>query len=211
MSHIHHAASLDDAAYRHIARDIEEGAVILYPTETVYGLGCNARDRAAIQRIYDLKKRPPDKALLMLVRDKEMLSEFAREVPPALEALTARFWPGPLTLVLEAKPGKLPLDLLSPGHSTIAVRVSPHPFCKSLMAHLKAPLVSTSANLSGEKNPLKFEDVNPSICRGVDVAVDGGDLSQGGMGAPSSIVGLKNGKPVLLREGALSKAQLGIN
>lgn len=199
--------SLKDKDFGEIAGRLEQGAVMLYPTETTYGLGCLATDREGIERIFELKQRPAERPYLVLVRDREMLEKYVSEIPAAYESMIERFWPGPLTLVFPAREGTLPMDLLAPGLQTLAIRISSHPFCSQLLKHLDAPLVSTSANLSGAPNPSSLEDVSHFVKNGVDLIVDGGTLG----GTPSSIVRLDGGKAVLARAGALSAAELGID
>ncbi|MEW6777864.1 MAG: L-threonylcarbamoyladenylate synthase [Bdellovibrionota bacterium] len=202
-------ASLQEADYPALAKRILDGETILYPTETTYGLGCDARSEAGIRKIFELKRRPEEKSLLCLVRDIPTLETFA-EIPARLLPFIGKYWPGPLTLIVPAKPGKLPLEILSAGQSDIAVRISSHPFCRKLLAHLPAPLVSTSANFSGEKAPSSFEAVPAPIREKVGIAIDAGSIAGGGI--PSTIVKIdaRTGKPVLVREGAVPAKALGL-
>lgn len=200
-------SALKDKDYESIAARLRKGEVLLYPTETTYGLGCVASERAGIERIFELKQRPAERPFLVLVRDRKMLTEYVSEIPAPYEPLMERFWPGPLTLVFPARENMLPLDLLAPGLSTLAIRISSDPFCTRLLEALGTPLVSTSANLSGAPNPTSLEDVSHFVKNGVDMLVDGGTLS----GRPSTVVRLDGGKAAIVREGALSAKDLGID
>ena len=206
MTNTFQLGSLKDADYAALAAQVNRGGVLLYPTETTYGLGCRATNEKAIARIFELKQRPTERPFLVLVRDRKMLHDYVSEIPKAYEPLMKNFWPGPLTLVFPAKMYRLPMHELAPGLSTLAIRVSSHPFCTKLFEHLDAPLVSTSANLSGAPTPPAVGEVASFIRSGVDTIVDGGALS----GAPSTIVRLEGEKPVIARLGALGKEELGI-
>lgn len=169
---------------------IRNGGVVLYPTDTVYGLGCDPLNVAALRRLIAIKGRAESKGLIVLVHSWEDLRRVAK--PTAGELRLARqYWPGPLTIIFDAKPG-VP-RLLTGGRKTIAVRWPRDPFLERLLKQLKAPLVSTSANVSGEPSTTSFRKARRAF-RGkkfqADLNIDGGTLPER---QPSTIV-RRNGK-----------------
>jgi L-threonylcarbamoyladenylate synthase len=180
----------------------EEG-VIVYPTETFYGLGANCLSRRALRRIFEIKKRPAEKGLPVLVPDLAMAKRLTAETPPAFEALTVRFWPGPLTVILKAAPA-LPAELVGPGR-TIGVRLPAVGWLQELIRETGAPLVTTSANISGQGEIESPEQVRRVFEGKVDLILDGGRTP----GAkPSTVIDLTGEKPVLVREGVVGKKEL---
>jgi len=187
-----------------IARFLVEDGVIAYPTDTFYGLGANCFSQRGLRRIFEIKKRPGSKGLPVLVADPETAKGLAVELPPVFYALTSRFWPGPLTVVLKAGP-HLPPKLVGPGR-TIGVRLPAANWLRELIRVVGRPLVATSANLSGHGEIGSAEEVK-RLCQGkVDLIVDGGRTT--GV-KPSTVVDLTGERPVLVREGVLGKKELG--
>lgn len=146
---------------------LRKGGVILYPTDTVWGLGCDASRSEAVKRIYQIKQREDSKALICLINSPEWLPKYAAGVPDvAYELLEAAV--DPLTVVYDgALCPPLAPNLPAPD-GTIALRVCSHPFCRALMRGLRRPLVSTSANVSGQAAPATFARISPEILRAVD-------------------------------------------
>ena len=179
-------------------RILKSGGVIAYPTETVYGLGCDATRAESVKRIFDLKGRDSAAPVSVLIPSVESLSEFVEEVPPVAKKLIEKFWPGPLTLVFKAKP-IFPAELLAEGN-TIALRVSSHPVGLQLSQGLGLPLTTTSANKSGHP-PARSSDEVQEIFEDLDGMVDGGILppAQG-----STIVDVTVDPPRIVREGEIS-------
>ena len=177
--------------------------VVVYPTETLYGLGADATSAAALRRVADLKGRDAGKPILVLVASREMLGTIVARVPEGAEALMRRFWPGPLTLVLPAREGLSPL--LTGGSGGIGVRISSHPLARRLVERLGHPLTSTSANPGGEAPATDVEAARRYFGTRVDAYVDGGRLAGG---PPSTVLDLSGAGPVLVREGAVSSAAL---
>lgn len=178
-----------------IAALVRAGGVIAYPTETFYGLGCDPWNTHAVQRIFRLKGRPEDKPLPLLLPPGDP-ARFGISIPPLAKKLAEQHWPGPLTLVVPAT--GFPPETTA-GTSTVAVRRSPHPFVSALLEILGKPLVTTSANLSGQAAAATGPDVFRMI-RGWDCLVDGGHLP-GKRG--STIVDCTGDRPKLVREGDL--------
>jgi L-threonylcarbamoyladenylate synthase len=188
---------------REIARVLAGNGVIVYPTDTFYGLGANGFSQKALQRIFEIKKRPGSKGLPVLVSDLKMAEALAAELPEVFHSLASRFWPGPLTLVLKAAP-HLPPKLVGPGH-TIGVRLPDIPWLQTLVRETGMALVTTSANISGEGEIDLPKEVIGAFKGKVDLIVDGGRAPGG---KPSTVIDLTGEKPVLVREGVIAKKDL---
>jgi L-threonylcarbamoyladenylate synthase len=180
-----------------------EDGVMVYPTETFYGLGAAAFAPQAIQRVYCLKKRDRAKPLLVLVSGLEMVKEIAWAIPPVFWPIAQDFWPGPLTLVLKASPD-LPLELTGV-RRTIGIRLPAVAWIREVVRQLAFPLTATSANISGARE-ICDPDEAARIFRGkVNLIVDGGK-TPGRL--PSTVLDLSGKMPAILREGAIPKASL---
>lgn len=149
---------------------LREGGVILYPTDTVWGLGCDATCSSAVARVFEIKRRSEAKAMIVLVPSADDIARYVRSVPDvAWELLEAAKGSSPLTLILQGGVGVA--DNLLPAEKTIAIRVPEHKFCHDLLHKLRRPLVSTSANISGEATPMTFEQISEEIISAVDYVV----------------------------------------
>ena len=179
---------------------VRKGGVVAFPTETSYGLGASIKHIDALERIYVIKKRPRHKPLLILISNISDLIHLVSRVPPAAVTLMERFWPGPLTLLLPAKPG-LPWPLCA-DTAKVGVRISSHSWAHSLVQTLGNPMTATSANLSEHPATYKAEEVADQLrsCP-PDYILDGG-LTSGG--APSTIIDVCTDPPEVIREGAIS-------
>ena len=173
---------------------LREGGIVAYPTETFYGLAVDARSRAACDRLFALKGRPPEKALPCIVSGVPQLEEVARSLGKAALLLARRFWPGPLTLVVEARPG---LAASSP-EGGIAVRASGVRLARELAQGLGAPVTATSANRSGSRPATTAEEALSELGSELDLLLDGGPCPGG---LPSTIVDVREIPPRLVREG----------
>ena len=182
---------------------LKRGGLVAFPTDTIYGLGAGAYIESAVERVYQVKQRPREVALPLLLADVSQLSDVARYVPPVAWLLARHFLPGGLTLVLY-KSSFVP-DIVTAGGDTVAVRVPAHPVPLSLIQGIGMPLVGTSANLSGKPNPLTANDVCAQLGNKIDLIIDGGP-SPGGK--ESTIIDVTGEKPVILREGAISREKL---
>ena len=151
-----------------ISSVLKEGGLILYPTDTIWGIGCNACDAKAIKRIYQLKKRATSKNFVILVDSIEMLKKYVREVPPRIETLIY-YHTRPLTMIFD-EARNLP-DSLIASDNTIAIRVAQDQFCKELISDFGYPLVATSANISSQPFPANFGEISSDIIKGVDYIV----------------------------------------
>ena len=148
---------------------IQDGGIILYPTDTIWGIGCDAANTEAVQKIYKLKQRDEAKSMIILLDTENKLESYIREVNPLAYDLI-EYAENPLTLVMPGAKNISPALIASDG--SIGIRVSKHPFCKQLIQRLRRPLVSTSANISGKPAPQYFAQIEPEIVEGVDYVVD---------------------------------------
>jgi L-threonylcarbamoyladenylate synthase len=180
------------------AQTILDGGVIVYPTETIYGLGANALEPKIVDKVYRIKQRPKSNPILVLIPNRISLEELVTGIPDTAELLMDKFWPGPLTIVFKASPIVSPI--LTAGSGKIGVRLSSDDFCRELLSICKIPITSTSANLSGEPNPDSIGIINKLVLDAVDLVVDAGKLTSQ---TPSTVVDVTNGKVELLREGAV--------
>lgn len=175
---------------------LKRGGLVVYPTETAYALGCDATDREAVARIYALKARDARKPLPLIAADPRQVRRVAH-LDPVSATLAATFWPGPLTLVLRARPG-LPKGVASARKET-AVRVSGEPIARALAKTLGRPIVSTSANRSGRATTYRLVDLLDDVGTGPDFCLDAGELPPH---PPSTIVRcFTNGACEILRPG----------
>ncbi len=154
---------------------LKRGEPVVFPTETVYGLGANVFDERAIRKIFTIKGRPSDNPLIVHVADFKEVELLASEIPPCLEALAKAFWPGPLTLVLKRKETVPPA--VSAGHPTIAIRMPSHPAALDLIRAVGSPLAAPSANLSGRPSPTRAQDAWEDLKGRVALILDGGRVS----------------------------------
>lgn len=181
---------------------VRAGGVVIFPTDTVYGIGCNAFHHEAVQRVYRLKGRDYKKPLPILLESSDQLGLVAAEVLPEASALIEAFWPGPLTLVV--KTGPLAMHAARGRHS-IAVRVPDHGVVRDLLAGTNVPLAATSANRSGKKSMKTGASVLKEFSGKVDVIIDGGACP---IGRESSVVDVSHFPFSVLREGALTRSRL---
>jgi L-threonylcarbamoyladenylate synthase len=183
---------------------LRAGEVVAFPTETVYGLGGNARDAAAVARIFAAKARPSFNPLIVHVPDLSAAAEIARLDARAM-ALAAAFWPGPLTLVLAVRPGSGLSDLVTAGHPSVAIRVPAHPVARALLAASGLALAAPSANPSGRVSPTTAAHVAEELGGRVAAIIDGGPCS---VGIESTIVDLTGPEASILRPGGVSAEDL---
>lgn len=182
---------------------LNRNGVIIYPTETIYGLGGNCFSLEVIKRIFDIKYRSKSKALAVVVSDLDMLAKIVREKPASFERLSKNFWPGALTLILNAAPN-LPNDMLGP-EGTIAVRQPGLDWLRRLISFCGFPLISTSSNLSGKENILDAKQAFDVFKGKVELVIDGGRV-HGTL--PSTIVDLTLPEPKIIRKGAVPSEKI---
>lgn len=186
------------SALQEAADVLAKGGLVAFPTETFYGLGANARDTAAVRRIFRVKGRPETKPLLVVVDSIEMAESLVKEVPAAARDLMAKHWPGPLTLVFKAV-ASLSAELTA-GTGTIGIRFPRHPVAFGLVHTAGFPVTAPSANLSGEEPPTTAAEVRRALNGKIELILDGG-ATTGGL--PSTILDVAVTPPRLIRKGAL--------
>jgi len=182
---------------------LRQGGIVAFPTDTVYGLGACANIPQAVGRVYQVKERPQNMALPLLLSHTSQINEVAEFVPQVACLLADKFLPGALTIVLYK--AKSVLDIITAGGKTVAVRVPAHPVPVALAQGLGAPVVGTSANLSGKPSALNAGEVYSQFGDSIDLVIDGGRCPGG---KESTIVDVTGGVPVVLREGAISMEEL---
>ena len=199
----HQNKIVDKSRIKFLVEKLKEGAVIGIPTDTVYGIAARMKDLKAVDRIYRIKNRPRTKPLIIFVSDPHQVDDFIEEMPPFAIDLMETFWPGPLTLIFPAAES-LSREITA-GLKTIGVRI---PDCKPVIDILKAikePLVVTSANISGKKDPVTAGEVLAELGDSLDYILDTGTtLHQ----VVSTIVDVTGEHPKIVRQGALKKAKL---
>jgi len=181
---------------------LRKGGVIAYPTDTVYGLGADAFNSTAVQRIYEIKDRSESNPFPLLIADVKQLNALAEPIPELARFLANQFWPGGVTLVL-SKIDSLPAHIAS--GPTIAVRVPNHPTCLTLLQHLAGPLIGTSANVSGQSAALTADEVRQQLGDRIDLIIDGGRCPGG---KESTVVDITREPPVVLRQGIVPSHEI---
>lgn len=187
----------------HAAQLLRSAELVAFPTETVYGLGANAMDAAAVQKIFIAKGRPSDNPLIVHIADRNQVSLIARDVPLIAEQLMSRFWPGPLTIVLPKRP-EVP-DLVTAGMDTVAVRLPNHPIALELLRHAGIPLAAPSANRSGRPSATTWQAVAEDLDGRIAGLVCDEPTS---FGLESTVVDATSSPPRMLRPGGVSLEQL---
>jgi len=182
---------------------LRQGGLVAFPTDTVYGLGASANLPQAVEKVYQVKQRPRDRALPLLLADISQISEVAYPVSQVAWRLARAFLPGALTLVLP-KSKSVP-DIITAGGKTVAVRVPAHPIPVALARGLGTPIVGTSANISGQPSPLTAGEVSIQFGSKMELIIDGGRCPGG---RESTVVDVTGEVPVMLREGAIAREKL---
>lgn len=185
------------------AEILRAGGLVAFPTETVYGLGADASHAEAVARLYAAKRRPSSHPVIVHFADAAAAFAWAREVPEAARRLAARYWPGPLTMILRraAHVG----DFVTGGQDTVGLRVPSHPVARALLSAFGGGIAAPSANLFGRISPTTAEHVRADLGARVDLVLEGGPSE---VGIESTIVDLSGEAPVLLRPGHIGAAEL---
>jgi len=178
---------------------IKQGGVIAFPTRCLYGLGADALNPDAVERMTQIKQRPEDKPILVLIDTRNRLESLVTHIPPAADAIMEAFWPGRVTLVFEAR-NMLAVQLTAQT-GKIGVRLPGHPAASALVKHVKGPVTGTSANLSGRTGCHRARDLEPQIAGQLDLILDAGTLMAG---VGSTVVDVTVDPPRILREGQVT-------
>lgn len=193
----------DASMIREAARIIQAGGIIIFPTRTLYGLGADANNPAAIRRLFQIKRRDPEKPISILIKSRKALASIVENIPPAAVPLMDRFWPGRITLIFQVIADAFPM--LTAGTGKIGIRIPEHLVTLSLVSALSHPITATSANYSGSSGVSRIKDLSEEFLNQVDLILDAGPLN-GGIG--STVVDVTTDPPTLLREGATKKKEL---
>ena len=188
---------------RHAAEILRAGGLVAFPTETVYGLGADASSAAAVARLYRAKGRPGNHPVIIHFSSSENAFEWGREIPEAARSLAARFWPGPLTLILRRSAKAQ--DFITGGQDSVGVRVPSHPVAQQLLREFGGGVAAPSANLFGNVSSTAAAHVREDFAKQIDLVLDGGSSE---VGIESTILDLSGGKPVLLRPGRISATEI---
>lgn len=194
--------SRPEEAFLRCREVISAGGVIVYPTDTYYGLGADPRNSAAVKRVFAIKGRQPDQPILLLISDASDVSDWAAEITAPAEILMQRYWPGPLTLVFKARANVL-ADLTA-RTGNIGLRVPGNSMTRGLLRYLGHALTGTSANISNMPSPRTAQET-ATIAGLVDLILDGGDCAGE---KPSTIVDVSTEVPRVIREGAIPSRSL---
>ncbi|MBD8069521.1 L-threonylcarbamoyladenylate synthase [Bacillus sp. PS06] len=188
------------------AKLLRENQVIAFPTETVYGLGANATSNIAVNKIFEAKGRPSDNPLIVHISEKKQLHDIVEVIPSVVDKLVEKFWPGPLTLILDKKNhGQTLSNKVTAELSTVAVRMPDHPIALALIKKSGLPIAAPSANTSGKPSPTLARHVQHDLNGKIAGIIDGGPT---GVGLESTVLDCTGDIPVILRPGGVTKEQL---
>jgi len=191
-------------SYEQAVGILKNSGVVAFPTETVYGLGALATDEDAVNKIFQAKGRPSDNPLIVHIGTKEEVSKYAVGMTKTAEMLMDAFWPGPLTIVFERIPGIIAPNV-TPGVSTVGVRMPDHPVALELLRKLKGPLAAPSANRSGKPSPTEAKHVAEDLDGLIPLILDGG---QTGIGLESTVIDMTTTPPIILRPGGVTREMI---
>ena len=195
--------NIDNNKLKEVAQIIKKGGIVIFPTETVYGIGANGLDEKAIKKLYDIKQRPTNKPISLLVANIEMINEIAKDITDIEYKIMEAFFPGPLTIILNKK-DKVP-NIVSANQNTIGVRMPSEIIARKIIEYANVPIATPSANISGKPSGTNVETIMKDFKGKIDCVVDSGDSK---IGVASTIVKVINGKVHILREGSITKEQI---
>lgn len=194
---------LEEDAIDRVCDILRQGGIVALPTETVYGLAADALNPAAVRKIFAAKGRPADNPLIVHIAGPDQLRQLAREIPESARMLAARFWPGPLTMVLK-KSSAIP-DITSAGLDTVGIRMPSHPVMRAIIEKSGLPLAAPSANRSGSPSTTSAQHCIDDLSGRVDAIVLSSDCA---VGVESTVISLCGEHPRLLRPGGITREQL---
>lgn len=192
-----------DRAISEAAAILRTGGLVAFPTETVYGLGADADNTAALARMFAAKGRPADHPVIVHLAHVSQLNDWARTIPPAAEKLANAFWPGPMSLILPRTARVL--DQVTGGQDTVGLRIPSHPIAQQLLQAFGGGIAAPSANRFGRVSPTRAEHVREELGAQVDLVLEGADCE---VGLESTIIDLSHDLPRLLRPGAVTREQI---
>lgn len=194
---------VDDSKISEAAQIIKNGGLVVFPTETVYGIGADGLNPNAVEKIYVAKGRVKNKPLILLVSDKKMLEEIVENITEVEDKLIKAFWPGPLTIIFKRRPC-VP-DIVTGGGKTVGVRLTSGKIARQLIEASGCPIAAPSANISGKPSGKMIEDIFEDLKDRVDCIIDGGKSQ---IGIESTVVRVIDGVPTILRPGQITPEQI---
>ena len=195
--------NIDESKLKIVGKTIANGGLVIFPTETVYGIGTNGLDEKAIEKLYTIKQRNLNKPISLLVSGIDMVSEIACNISDVEYKLMNAFFPGPFTIILKKK--SIISDILTAGKDTVGVRMPDCEITRKIIEYANCPIAAPSANISGKPSGTKFDDFIDDFYDNVDYIVDNGEAK---IGLASTIVQVIDGIPYILREGSITKEQI---
>lgn len=185
------------------AQIIKKGGIVVFPTETVYGIGTNGLDKNAIKKLYEVKQRPLNKPISLLVNNIEMIEKIAKNITEVEYKLMERFFPGPLTIILE-KRDIIP-DILTSNTNTVGIRMPSGEIAKKLIEFAGVPIATSSSNISGKPSGTNITDIKKDFEGKVDCFIDNGESE---IGVPSTVIRIIDNIPHILRQGTISEEEI---
>ena len=195
--------STDYQKLRYPAGIIKNGGIVVFPTETVYGIGTNGLDKEAVERLYKIKERPLNKPISLLVSDYEMIEKVVKDINELEYKIMKKFFPGPLTIILNKK--DIVPDIVTSGGSTVGIRMPEEEITRKLIEYAGVPIAAPSANISGKASGIDLQEIIKEFGDKVDCYIDGGKSK---IGIGSTIVKVENNTIKILREGSISKKEI---
>ena len=185
------------------AQIIKKGGIVIFPTETVYGIGTNGLDEKAIKKLYEVKQRPLNKPISLLVNNIEMVDKIAKNITEVEYKLMERFCPGPLTIILEKR--DIVPDILTSNTNTIGIRMPSGEIAKKLIEFAGVPIATSSSNISGKPSGTNITDIKKDFEGKVDCFIDNGESE---LGIPSTVIRIIDNIPHILRQGTISEEEI---
>lgn len=185
------------------AEFIKKGKIVIFPTETVYGIGTNGLDADAVKKLFQIKQRPLNKPITLLVSNKEMIELVAKDITEIEYKIMDKFFPGPLTIILKKK--DIVPDIVTAGQDTVGIRMPNGEIAIKLVELANVPIAAPSANITGDPSGTNLQEIMKDFEGKVDLAIDGGDSE---LGIGSTIVQVIDGKPKILRQGSITLEQI---
>lgn len=185
------------------AKIIKEGGIVIFPTETVYGIGTNGLDKEAIKKLYEVKQRPLNKPISLLISNIEMVEQVTKNISKLEYKIMQNFFPGPLTIILEKK--NIIPDILTANTNTVGIRMPSGEIARKLIEYAGVPIATPSANISGKPSGTNIKDIQKDFDGKVDCFIDNGESK---LGIPSTIVRVINNEIQILRQGSISKEEI---
>ena len=195
--------NIDYAKLKKSAKIIKNGGIVVFPTETVYGIGTNGLDKNAVAKLFEVKQRPLNKPISLLVNNIDMINKISKDITELEYALIKEFFPGPLTIILKKK--EIVPNIVTSNSDTVGVRMPSNEIALKLIEFSGVPLATPSANISGKPSGTNLDDITKDFNEKVDLFINGGPSQ---IGLSSTIVKVINGIPHILRQGSITEEQI---